>query len=735
VDDLFLVFRWHRANGSLQVRSAWDDFHLRYTYLPGEEPPPVPEEEFYRPIQTDDTLEVEINGINPLQGWGDIITSDLEAPVYATMDGIVAEIDRDAGHVVLYSEKEEGNFTAVYSNMSAIYVSVGDEITAGCVLGLAGEPEWDTKEDYLQRYSQIGFWLYRDVSETVEWEDFADPAGYTMCGGSYKLPHCYNNNPSFSDYGVGWWFYNSLGMSTLYGQLLPDSAILGFHDYLWQQIILDNESDYYLTLVTTAVDPISVGDSVPISIILGDDQIDFALTLTHTQSYIQIGPFDIYEPDVAPDIFNLRLENMDPDFGIEIDFACLHAPEGTGQPGVCYFVNYDFNQPEPGYGWTLAGDAEWVNYFPTGALRIPIDGSASQSVTLYSYETEDVTYDFTITGRNYHAEPVGILSQIDVEFEDYSDSFAFADPVFTRTYSSEITVPAGETWDDLFVLTGSDEGDEGVATTVTMVCIEPQSGIWPGFDDYYMPFHILPYCQACLGPNLEEIINAADFESPIQRWLWIIAQAFAHTTAWLGCHIANLWFCYILDFVKKLVRGIYSIGTGLGYLGRWLAVLFSFLGKVLRLLTTNAINGLLQALAAMLSALWNVFANLSPISLLFDALSVAGHLGSLILALLGDLLGLIGYALQGLGSISRVLLGFQGSLFAAVNSETAVDLGLPACVDPEEPLYGICIAFQLLSEAMDNTALEVLNYIGCAVVAVWIILWTANKFVRLMEAV
>lgn len=293
------------------------------------------------------------------------------------------------------------------------YISVGDNVEAGCVLGVTiamgvpnpnnivelsgyvltqappdAQPSGFSPGDLANAIltssgkgfaSVYAFDVNTDIAGRLAPTEY--PSNDTPCKSvDDTYSDCLLSNPTFSNAGEGW--------QTSGEVVFPNTgAIMGMQSKIWRDMLLDSSTDYTLTVgfddPTTTPGGLFVsigqephGASVPVGSISGTLELPTD-TLSSTQVY-HVGFLTGGEQE---DFTSVR-------------YICLTAGSPNVAPGACYFNNPYFDYGLS--GWDTSEDAHAQDVPNGGAIQIQSGGVFEQNVHLFPDESGPHTYTLTV---------------------------------------------------------------------------------------------------------------------------------------------------------------------------------------------------------------------------------------------------------------------------------------------------------------------------------------------------
>lgn len=719
------------ALDNLNVRghAEGDTYDWTSSSLPGPGAPSPPEIDLYQPVRTSDLVDHTefTDSVTGAFTSPSIISTTLGASVYSSVEGTVTSVRDDGSVYGLVVEVATPYFAVRYNNLETSYVRVGDDVSAGCIIGTAGPIYTDIDDPPAAGYSQFSY-SAADAANYYDWTEWAAPTGSEMCGSTYRTENCITNNPNLKGYAKGWTASKPPSGSKGIADIFEDGVVLNAGAYLYQDLVLTG-GPYYITIIATTIG----GNSADIlTVTLGDDAEEIDITPTsyesldrYTTSAVTLsGPLydDIYRLSISNDNLNSP--------GILVDHICLH--DGSANYGTlaCYFaakkVSWISTSPTDS-GWTLSGVTEFSNG-PPGLYDLRFDdvgdyvsheillsGNASTSKDYFLFVLHNL---FGPMADRNPADEIVYDLRIDDEFGTLVDIGDLTSTTYYLLGAKEdafkFSVPAATTYDGDFIIEVTTDDLGTNSAQIEGVCITPTNGQWPGEDpiDYETPLKDKGSC--LLFPTAPDISITA-----IADWF-----------SYLSLVIIWIFSCLILPFVSGMYNVLLQIPDGIGLLGKYLGALYKYNGKW-SIEWLKAFAGFLNDLF-----LWGLFVALN------------GLLGQPFIARLFDLWGYSTVIREGLWDIAIAILALLTSLARAIialidltgklfhaarlafNTTDVQDLNLPVCpgIDDEAALAPLCWGLDAVNIIVNATpGLLAAGAIVAAVMSWFTINWTVRQ--------
>jgi len=684
-----------------------------------------------RPLRDDVTYEViHVDGYGPMV---DDVHTDRGVNVYNSFAGTVVAIE-DAGSGYLVKVLADDDRYTIYSNLDSVYPRLNDTIETGCVLGTAADSfKAPTSGPYTQDpgllwyYSGTDFYDF-NTNEYIDWqtEFYQPPVNAEPCGSDLRTDHCINYNPGLDERASGWITLNVEDAYIIDGSV----KLQEYNSSLSQYIVLDHEVDNYVTVSTRTYwdyDYIAVTvigatdyellDTQVITLDLNDLGVDLGdLVVT------EIGPLDLSTYDVNDTYIITVIAMFQYTNGVWIEDVCVSTGDAVVGIGHCYFDDWAL---EDNAQWTTHAGADWdsnPSTFGTGVVLGPGEW-ISGPVSLPSYETEDVDYTLTLMGKVTGID-IGDLTEIfggwsvtvsqevldgvTVEL-DIGDTTVDNALVVLST-PTDFTVPMDTTIIGDLTITNDSGNTKNLY--LDAICIEPNTGVWPGTEDPDVPGagdgRVCDTCPMPTGLSLVEI----------PAWL-----------VWLWCSLSNFLYCTLISWIVALWDKLSAAAGFIGLFGRYLAVLMAQLtGWMMSLLTALGL-ALKEAMLYVISLAWNSMAGLGIIKLLYD---VIGYLIAFLLGMAEIGQTAVAYLLsllQMIINVGVVVSVFISSLSGALSGDVAT-ITVPSCAPASSPLYeGFCLVFTFVDAVFDELpALATGMLLNAGLLGFVTIIWTIRQF-------
>lgn len=601
-------------------------------------------------------------------------------PVYAPVEAHVVFVSPYAPHQVELSATVDGeDWTIKYRNLETVYIQAGDDVDAGCIIGLAGPYTTPVETDETD-LKAISFSIVNDDELSFEdWTLYQSPDGVRICGSLLQSDSCVTNNPYMGEFASGWTLNRGLSgdLPTAYAGYvhLPGTTSLS------QYVALEPDTSYYVTLGIVLVDRpsgvvnVSIGDATIEQQVYADrvgDPSVFGVRVGE-QQILLLGPFDPTTPDLVDDLYNFIIENAFLDYSIDITYACVH---GTSDSPIAPYPACYFNQlsdlATTGEILTDPLGTDYVALQDTETLYAP-------SLSLSGYSDADAHYNVEVvvsaSALNADDEP-GTNPDLVLSYDDLGYSTAVTIPASTRKFTLltyNIEVPQGETFTSDLTLTHDQQlTTDSEYIYISAVCLYPITGQWPGYEPPPSggaggggaggggPGGSTGACAPVIAPATTDV------------WQWVL---------WLFASLEHFFKCVLPAELLKILNAVLSIFALIGKVATWLAAVFQLFGNWIFALIGWAINGLAGLIASLLQTIWNAIIGLDVFKWLFDNLSLAGIVFSLMAELGQAILTGVINAIKVLATLAQLIAILWGYILAGINGTTVVETGIPSCVD------------------------------------------------------
>jgi hypothetical protein len=273
-----------------------------------------------------------------------------------------------------------------------------------------------------------------------------------------------------------------------------------------------------------------------------------------------------------------------------------------------------------------------------------------------------------------------------------------------RRYDATFTVAQADSpYDGDLVLTNNSANAR--RAQISIVCIEPVSGVWPGYEDSDSG----EWQDTCFKPVEPDTFDPAQWLSYVGRWF------------------GYMWTCVISPLWQRLLTYVSTAVTGLGLLGRWLGALVGRFSGFVAGLVAAAAQALLNSLAAVLAAAWAALIALPFVQWLFDLGALAATAAGLLGTLITTFIALLGAVASFVVTLVGVIAGTWASIVAAINS-TAPDVGMANCGNPSDPLIGLCYGLQAVADFLaEFPILTASIYVLAGNIGLFTMVWTMRS--------
>lgn len=278
--------------------------------------------------------------------------------------------------VVTVSSATDNLEFVYFVNNTEQFVSVGDSIAAGCVLGTTvGLQDTDRSLATVSAY-QAGTPFDPIPEMTLEPLVDAPACGASGETSQFDTTQCLNQDPTLTDIGV--WTSSNLDYVDPGVILNPDTFGDGSGGSIRQILNLDLTREPQVIISAKAI-----GADSLFTISVGDTVQEFSLS--QYTDYFQVLTFSApsAQPDVG-DFHTVKIHNLSFNAWVALNFVCVrHALDTGGLPvdpplvdsQTCTFLNYSFSDGDTNWSFSGGYDA------PPGEIRITTS-NFSQSITL-----------------------------------------------------------------------------------------------------------------------------------------------------------------------------------------------------------------------------------------------------------------------------------------------------------------------------------------------------------------
>jgi hypothetical protein len=599
-----------------------------------------------------------------------------------------------------------------YGNLQSINGKVNDEITAGCVLGLAASG-FDTHVDP----GSGNLILAADAETQANWPDFDDAPDNTPCDASkYAIANCLTVNSGFADNAKDW---NQIG----HVEAGVDNVTLYSDGTIYQDVVLDPLSTYIVTIYATTALGVTSAD---LAVTFGDVSSlqHLAVPLAQEKVILTTQATAPGTADFAPDKYTLTIRNVPPTGHLAtpviISFVCIGTTDPATAPGNCYFADPANKQDVwfKGDGVTyivppIASINPAVN---TGIYDLPPDTLIFRALDISAFVNHQTQFTLTVRSSPRDGTPLtGPYGRLHAFIRDHDSEDLLqdigtwdTDAIVYTNHDAVFTLEEGEhVVGDLVIQNISDLINEtGWHLGIHSVCLSVAGGVWPGYTNP-APSPFVAECTQCSQPAPIRDIATNGLLSWLGSWLQY---------GW--CYLGFILRCLIMARLNDVWQTIISFMGGVALFGVWLGMVFSafaaWVGDGLRFTWNNALAGLItlfNSFMAWLLALPFVQSLIDTGTLalvwvvaFFDLIMAIFNLFGLAISFIGALLHLVGLAFS--------------AFISGMSAVSPITFPFPDCTNPADPLYQACIPFDVMNYLFSQLpALAVLIDVAVAATA------------------
>lgn len=608
--------------------------------------------------------------------------------VQSPVAGVVHVIQQPTGSTVEITSFD-GTVFAGLRGLETVYVSEGDVVNAGCIIGLAGAAV-ESRAGYIPGAEyEVAIEVTID-SVHDDWSLYADELSDFICGRGVEC--MFTSAWMESDYG-----WDRTGSAAYVSGDAPFFVVADYGS-ISQSLVLVPDTEYVLSVLAMEID---------------SRKAKLDLIIEGQQTLVESAAFGAYEHGLIEYTFTadqsatvIRIAAHQ-DSSLAVFLACLIPTEGSGYtdilPNECSLRNYDFDQESGGalIGWTLSGfameeESDWD--WPYGGTGYHLVGEGVDAAYIshldWAVDADTTAEEYTVTINSDIALPLGtsILSTLyetvgqdnpalpEWEFvvqyrpdgeQNYTalttipvDWVAWNSHAYTGTF----TVPAETKYSGEFriMIDSWVAGTEASITDIHIysVCVSPTDGSWPNSEVLAGGIGSLFASECKSEPQLPQDIWEAS------GWLRYIGSQISW---WIGC--------YVYPAVVTITNGIIALGSFLGLALRWFVSLFTEAGRWLSDWGVGLVSRAVSAITKWAPIKWIVtYLNL---------LDIARQAIGVLLRGLADIITLLMQLFTGLAGALDVLIT---SIITAINANSAVNSDVPACATLPDtaPLAPFC---------------------------------------------
>lgn len=640
-------------------------------------------------------------------------------------------LDVSANNVYLVTVADDDEHYLYIVRDAPQYVTLGDEIEAGCILGKTVKVIPGFSIPFIPFIQPLGSLQFApDLSEEVALVSYVDfnyeaqelvslfaafPTNAEACNADPEFAECLGSNPRFLGDGDGWTMIGSGFFAEGGGVWLnPGAEVVSL-------MVLDDEEVY--TVTAGGIDTLNPGT---VTLHIGPTSESFAVDqFTHSAALEEAEPLG-----GSGGVYEVGIRNSG-NFTIYVDYVCVTQGGPPINPSACYFSNHSFDYGNA--GWSAGTD---IFFRPDGTVYMK---DTAESYLSQPVDLEPGSYTISIRARPYFSIPSDLIESptVDIdlfyEFDDGPQSLgsmvASGDQTFVfNTYSTTFLVATQTSGTMTFDLDIDSGSAELLGIVIDRVCLEREGGYTPGAGTppiLRAECEAYPYPPASDTPSwivwhwnrLQQFFKC-DLMVLLNRWYLFVRQALTAvayairywlivaqgSATWLNNtffpyldgHFANIAMGRNTTIIQDDVGGCHDI--------------FCLLDTIL----STVIGPIVDAITSIVDTLLSIFGQVAGL-----LLSVVTALISLLLSLLGTLIGLF-----------QQMIGYLQGLLFGINAATPTPIpGIPQCqLDPQS--NGICIMLWTLENTVfaDEGQLYIPLLIGF--ISVMMLLWLVDTFRR-----
>jgi hypothetical protein len=620
-----------------------------------------------------------------------VIETRPNANVHAVTDGQITLINANGGGN--YSVRVQpawslpGDVNAhLYFNLQNVNGKVGDQISAGCVLGITARSTSSSNADG----GQLAFTAPEPVQS--DWPDYDDAPENSPCDAArYKTESCIDINPNFADEAKGW---NMVGPVGVVGGAVEMPAGTS----IYQDVTLDPEATY---LVSLSVAVMGSAQPTDIDVGFGDAQPLLHVNPTQPGVYVDLQTQTL-SPGVAnfvPNLYRLKITNphLSAPFitpTIRIKFACIGTSAPVKAPGSCYFEDPDLRNDE----WTK-GDG--VTYTPSngsalssGEYTIPADSEIYRNVKFSAFSGHDTSFRLlTKTNNGGTLRLVGPYGRWHAFIRDHDTLDTVQDigtwdtlPGFVTIRVVPFTVTSGTNINADLVIQNTSSAIEspGWDLNIYEACLQVEGGVWPGYSSADTGSLVPENCTLCAKPAMIADISVEQLLSWVISWL---------DYGW--CFLGYIIRCELMKWLNDTWDFLKTVFAVFGLFGVWLGMVVSALAvwaaDGARFLFNNLLAGLVPVLNSLIAWL-----------LAQPFIQGAFDMGSLALIFLFQLVDIVigifnlfGLAIQLIGAFFTLIGTVWSAFLEGINATPTAVFLFPDCTNPATLFYDGCLVFDV----------------------------------------
>lgn len=672
----------------------------------GDDPfPPSTTDGPYKPVSQADILSLD-GALNQF------VTTAKNANVHNAVPGQVAIVQNDGPNSNRIVVIGLDGSTSTYTKLKTINAQVGDNVLAGCVLGIAQDNANTSPQG-----GQIGFVSTASPAGNwpTEWDD--SPINTPCNADLFKTLSCLNLNPNFADNGANW-------NSTPYGVSFANGEFsIGPGATIYQDIPgLDPEEAYYVTLYASAP---YVPAETNLEVDIGEANSTLHIAPNQNNQFIKVQTqaLTLGNPDFAPDIYQLIIKNppspanvtMPP---VRVKFACVSTTDPVKAPDACYFDDPKFGadswEKDGGATYT-AGDSGFNagSAFggATGYYTIPAEDDIFHAVSISAFSNHAANYTITIDAAAGAGAPIIPPSgRLDVFIRDSDTGELLLDigtidlPGLYTTghFTLPFTLDVSDTYTgDLVIKNISDDiTSPGWPVRVYGACLNVEGGIWPGYDNADITGNLFNQdCQRAIIPDAAPStteITSWDIEG-LGNWLSRLGQWMISWVQYGWGLIHYLIFCILFGIINGVWSTVLGFVKGFALFGVWLGMVISVIAEWARDGFRFLFGGLIASLIPIANTIIGWLLSLPFIQTILDTLSIAGIWLTGFIDLILAILNLFSMGMQMLGAMFALFGSAWQSLITALQASSTYTFTFPDCSNPADPLWDTCIGLETVN--------------------------------------
>ena len=491
------------------------------------------------------------------------------------------------GYIVTVEYDDENEKHWIFNYMvdnPAQYVSVGDAVSPGCVLGttiaLLAVPfanqaafykYWTFPPVNFIPFAPDGFdfnanFYPAEIAESgkgfagvlafndtdQQFEPLAPityPSNDTPCNSvADTYNDCLLSNPTFANNGDGWEYNDQVVFDSHLVLLQPGGSI-------YRSMVLDSTKDYTLT---AGLLPSNAPTQLELFIAIGTER--------HTQTVADTVPSATLTVDAdslsATQAYNVGIRSIGgADDVASVRFLCLTEGAPNTAPGECYFNNAYFDFGLSGWDSSAVTGTDGA-----GEVIAQSPATLTQSVHLYPAVggAQDYTFRIKIDSFADISTPPPTPDHIHVSYTydggtvDVGDIPLTADPATFNPIEVSYTFSvSAETTDDFVIQVEFQEADNTPITSeflfvfITSACIAPDGGVFPGYGGGTS----LPFIESCQLPD-------RPIDENLSSWI-----------SWLWLRFSRFFNCDLMVLLNRIYETLLYYFRMIGYVFRyWIAL-------------------------------------------------------------------------------------------------------------------------------------------------------------------